>query len=497
MSKEILGLIAAAMLLLPASRHCSAVEPAGAGEGYVVLTDLAESDPYFAAARRLQEHRSARLIRFPPGRVAETVDAIREAQPAFVAVVVRPETLDVNFAYEVLEIAVKVDDDPFTDFAYGFVTGATAADALGLVERTIAAEAGPPPSSGRLLAFGPTNTPQADQGSAFEWLPAWQRQRIEHKPGRFPRRNLKDLAGADVIRFWGHGAPDGVEGSLAQSDLSGIGIRARMVFAGPCFSAVTGRYYDEPKYCGNLEARCVKPGKSLALTFLSKGALSYFGALQEDRCLSAGQEMECALTSGEPVGMALKHTQDRIVMAQTNGGMRFARLRAGVPRPGEKGLEAQLRLAAARILLGDPAFQPFPAQAGPAMKTTVQRTGAALSVEAIIVDPRIRSSFVNPFRHDLCTCDTDNDTLYIRTPVPKAAGPICGVRRVTLPACLESVKHGAVLWREEDWHGERFLHLRIDFRHDALGEIAPNTVVRFDAETQPGAEREKQQPLSR
>lgn len=479
-------LVLACAVLLHTGRSANAAEPAGGGTGYVALTDLAESDPYFAAARRLQEHRAARLIRFSSGKVAETLDPIRQAQPMFVAVVVRPETLDVNFAYEMLELAVKVDDDPFTDFAYGFITGTTAADALGLVERTIAAEAGPPPSSGRLLAFGPTNTPQADQGSTFEWLPSWQRQRIEHKPGRFPRSNLKDLAGADVIRFWGHGAPDGVDGSLAQSDLNGIGIRARMVFAGPCFSAVTGRYYDEPKCCGNLGARCVKPGKSLALTFLSKGALSYFGALQEDRCLSAGQEMEYALTSGEAVGMALKHTQDRMVMAQTNGGMRFARLRAGVPRPGEKGLEARLRLAAARILLGDPAFRPFGGQGGPAIKAEVRSAGAELGIEATIVDPRIRSTFVSPFRDDLCTCENDNDTLYVRARLPRAAGAIQGVKGVALPACLEGAKHGAVEWREEVWRGERFLHVQIDFKHGALGEVPSNTVVRFDVETKAG-----------
>lgn len=489
-------MLACAVLLHTRLSACAA-EPPGGRIGYVVLTDLDEGDAYFVAAQRLQEHRAARLIRFPSGNVAASLDAIRQAHPAFVALVVRPETLDVNLAYEVLELAVKVDDDPFADFAYGFITGATAADALGLVERTIRAEAGPSPTNGRLLAFGPTSTPQADKGNAFEWLPAWSSKRIEHKPGRFPHRNLADLAAADVIRFWGHGTPEGVDGSLIQADLSGIGIRARMVFAGPCFSAVTRRYYEEPACGENLEARSVAPNESLALTFLSKGALAYFGALQEDRCISAGQEMEYALTSGEPVGMTMKHTQDLIAMAQTIGAMSFARFQAGACPPAEKGLEAQLRLAAARILLGDPAFLPFAAQAGPAVKTAVRRTGSGLSIEATIVDPRIRSGFVNPFRNDLCTCDTDNDTLYVRARLPKDAGAILGLRRAALPACLEGVKHGVVQWREEEWRGERFLHIQIDFKHDTLGEVALNTVVRFDVETQPSAEQENKQPPSR
>lgn len=490
-------LVAACAVLLHAEICSNAAELPGGGTGYVVLTDLAESDPYFAAARRLQEHRSARLVRFPSGKVGESLSALRQAHPTFVALVVRPETLDVNLAYEVLELAVRLDEDPFADFAYGFITGATAADALGLVERTIAAEAGARSRSGRLVAFGPTSTPQADKGNAFEWLRGWQSKRIEHEPGRFPNRNLTDLAAADVIRFWGHGTPEGVDGGLMRSDLGGLGIRARMVFAGPCFSAVTKRYYDESACCKPLEARSVAPDKSLALTFLSRGALAYFGALQEDRCISAGQEMEYALTSGEPAGMTLKHTQDRIAMARTNGTMSFARLQAGAVAPAEEGLEAQLRLAAARILLGDPAFRPYPAQAGPVVKTVVRRTGAGLSVEATIVDPRIRSTFVNAFRDDLCTCDTDNDTLYVRARLPKAAGTIQGVRRVALAECLESLKHGAVQWREEDWHGERILHLQIDFKHDALSEIAANAVVRFEVETQPSAKQENKQPPNR
>src|SRR5512139_2261645 len=61
--RDILGLLAAAMLVLPVPEGSNAADAAGGTGGYVVLTDLSESDPYFAAARRLQQHRSARLIR--------------------------------------------------------------------------------------------------------------------------------------------------------------------------------------------------------------------------------------------------------------------------------------------------------------------------------------------------------------------------------------------------------------------------------------------------
>jgi hypothetical protein len=470
--------------LLPPIPACfaEAAIPGPAG-GYVVLTDLAETDPFFAAARKLQAYRSAQLISFPHGRPDEALKALKQAQPTFVAVVVRPETLEVNFAYEILELAAKLDDDPFVDFAYGFITGATAADALELVERTIEAERKAIPAVPRLIAFGPTSTPQADDGNAFEWLKGWRTKRIEHKPGNFPPENLPDLAEADVVRFWGHGGPDGVDGGLAQSDLSSINIRARIVFAGPCFSAVTRNYFDELACGKHLEALSVDADKSLALSFLSKGAVAYFGALQEDRCISAGQEMEQALTSGAPVGLVLKQLQDRIALSLPNRSMHFSRLEAGAMPPKEKGVEAQLRLYAARVLLGDPAFVPFPAQIGQALKTETLAFPTGFVVEAIIGDPKIRSTFVDSFRDDLCTCGTDNDTLYLRVSLPEQKQTVVGVRRVTLPTCLESAKHGSIKWKEESWAGERFLHLQLDFKHDTLAEIAPGTVIVFEVDT--------------
>ena len=271
--KSMLVLAVAACFSRPLLSSADTSGAKGSPADYVVLTDLSEDDPCFAAASRLQRHRKAQIVRFPTGNVADALGPLRHSQPTFAAVVVRPKTLDVNFAYDVLELAWTVDDDPFADFAYGFITGATAEDALALVERGIMADSGASPSNGLLVAFGPTSTPQADDGNAFEWLPGWRRLRIEHKPKGFPWANLPDLAAADAIRFWGHGAPDSVDGSLKRSDLDGLDLRARVVFAGPCFSAVTRRYYESPACSSKLEARCVGADRSLALAFFAKDSV--------------------------------------------------------------------------------------------------------------------------------------------------------------------------------------------------------------------------------
>ena len=457
----------------------------GTTPSYVVLTDLASDDPFFPAARKLQQHRSARLVHFQTGRITDSLGSLREAQPEFVAIVLRPDSFDINLAYDVLELATKVDDDPFVDFAFGFITGTTADDTMALVERTIDAESAPPLGEHRVFAFGPVSTPQVVEGNAFPWLEGWNCQRIEHKPGHFPPALKQDLAAADVIRFWGHGAPDSVDDGLVRADLDDLALRARMVFAGPCFSAVTHRYYDTPGKSKTLEERTVAADRSLALAFLSKGALTYYGAMQEDRCISAGQEFEHAMTHGGPAGMTMKHTHDRIVMAHSGDApLAFSRLEGGIPDPDEKGTAGLLRLAAARVLLGDPAFRPLADSAKPPLVTTLEPSVSGYQITATIANPEIRSTFVNPLREDMCKCCDDNDTLYLQVPMPAAATPVLRIEVVALPACLESVKHGSVEWREESWLGQRILHVQIDFRHDTLVGIKPETKVRFKVTTQ-------------
>ena len=205
---------------------------------------------------------------------------------------------------------------------------------------------------------------------------------------------------------------------------------------------------------------------------------SPYRRLQEDRCISAAQEMEHALTSGLPVGMTLKHTHDRITMSQTNGALRLARFREGVCQTGE-GVQAQIQWAAARILLGDPAFRPFAGAAATAVEASARVTPSSLEVEAFITDPRIRTLFVNPFRDDLCTCDTDNDTVYARVRLPDGMESIRGPARVDLPPSLGRVGHGPVIWKEEIWDGHRLLHVQLDFKHGGMLDGATNATVRF------------------
>jgi hypothetical protein len=52
-----------------------------------------------------------------------------------VAFVVRPGDFDENLARAVLQMATRIDGDPFVDFAYGYITGSSPEAAVALVER--------------------------------------------------------------------------------------------------------------------------------------------------------------------------------------------------------------------------------------------------------------------------------------------------------------------------------------------------------------------------
>lgn len=446
---------------------------------YVILTDLAKEDPYYEAVSRLQGHRAAVVVPFKAGRLGDVLGSVCQLSPEFVAIVARPHTIDVNFAYDVLEFSTRLDDDPFSDFAYGFITGATAADAVRFVSNIIRAEHMEDRVPLRIFEFGPSNVPQVDDGHPLNWAPAWLQVRVAHNPGRFPRNLGADLISSGIIRLWGHGSPDGVTQGLSYLDVRDIKLSPTVVFAGPCFSAVTARFFEACGCDHDIGARQVKPERSLALSFLSSGALGYFGALAEDFCLSAAQEMEHALTTGLPLGMTAKYTYDSAIMGLGGNPISVARFGAEEGDPGCDTSQRRLRGTASRILLGDPAYRPISRAANAPWTTTLKETPMGLDVVATLQDPRIRSVLVDPFRADLCDCGVRNDRLYLVVELPPGLG---GVGRISCDcptSDLAQAGHGEVQSVEERWLGRHLLHLQVDFRHGTFDRLSTGAQVLF------------------
>lgn len=93
-----------------------------AAREYLILDLAGSHDPYHAAAERLAELHGGEIVAGDAQRLAPILEILKQKQPRYVAIVVRPADLDINLARTFLKMATLVDSDPFVDFAYGFIT---------------------------------------------------------------------------------------------------------------------------------------------------------------------------------------------------------------------------------------------------------------------------------------------------------------------------------------------------------------------------------------
>jgi hypothetical protein len=104
---------------------------------YIVLTSFDSSDPYYQAAQTISLYRNATIIQFNPDNLDVILPILVTTNPRYVAVVIKPNQLDINFVRRFLMMSTQLDSDPFSDFSYGYITGATAQDALNFVNNII------------------------------------------------------------------------------------------------------------------------------------------------------------------------------------------------------------------------------------------------------------------------------------------------------------------------------------------------------------------------
>jgi len=108
----------------------SPAAPALGGTYAVVVSPETMADAEWATvARALQAKHSAELVVAPQGSPALR-NALARGLPRYVGFVARPEELDQEYVAQIHRTARGVDADPYEDFLWGIVTGATAKDAL-------------------------------------------------------------------------------------------------------------------------------------------------------------------------------------------------------------------------------------------------------------------------------------------------------------------------------------------------------------------------------
>ena len=104
---------------------------------YVVLASEAvqQDAEWFKVAEALQQKHSAELIIYKESP-CETMDALREIKPRYVAIVETPENLGRDYVIDMHLASREIDEDIYADFIWGMITGYDAAAAMRMVDNS-------------------------------------------------------------------------------------------------------------------------------------------------------------------------------------------------------------------------------------------------------------------------------------------------------------------------------------------------------------------------
>jgi len=352
----------------------AAALPAQAGAS-LVLAAVGEGHPFDRAAQRLAEGRGAEIVRFDPADLSPLRDRIRDLAPRYVTLVVTPEQLDFDLQRRFLQFATELDDDPFVDFSYGYVTGRDGAAALALVERGLARR---PVAPERVVRVGGGARESTRRTQPFglrtgaipgEWWSVAGERRFpeEGRDRAFMAQHLPALRGSDAVEFIGHGWPHEVVGGPEARDLAGVDLDGAVALNVACFTGVTHRWFERDYRAGAVHLRTVPLEQSFCLAALDTGLLGYTAYLCPR---PAGPELDTdladLLVGGASLGDARRRDYDetvlgflaygepRLDLARFEDGARFAPVRDAVR-------DMMLEGATGGVLFGDPEVVPFTA----------------------------------------------------------------------------------------------------------------------------------------
>jgi zinc protease len=126
--------VVVAALVLGGFRTVAGAEPTS--DYAVVVSQATAADAGWATVvAALKEKHGASVVTFT-NSLRESRPRLRELQPRYVAVVARPQEIDVDFVRRCHLVSRGLDDDPYADFIWGIVTGCTPEDALRLAKVT-------------------------------------------------------------------------------------------------------------------------------------------------------------------------------------------------------------------------------------------------------------------------------------------------------------------------------------------------------------------------
>ena len=331
-----------------------------------------EGDAFKPAAEKLAAHHNGTVIEIESSNLDPVLESARLHQPQFAAFVLPPEVIDVDLAHSILELSVRVDDDIFVDFEYGFITGRDGDAASAFVDRIIAARSGPPNADETKTAgfFGswegqmlpPSQGSPAFDAMGFEAETRYVLVKDEiEKQQEDSRSALTSFSEKDALLFFSHGYPDQMVACFNAQNLRdwNVNLHVPLLVNCSCYNGATGRWF-APGPQGPEDKGIVDPQESVALQIIDSGVVCYFAGIDPWHGPLAIQVFDLVAGEGMSAGAAAKKMYDRLAMDFAPELIEFPETMEHPLRFSGEGSNNRRHNGGGMILYGDPAYRPFP-----------------------------------------------------------------------------------------------------------------------------------------
>jgi hypothetical protein len=503
---------------------------------YIILTTINDTtDAYYQAVQTLSDYRDAQVITFDAGNVDALLPVLCNIEPRYVAVILKPPELHINLVRQFLMMSTNLDADPFSDFSYGFITGATAQDALNFVNKIIYAETNNiqdyPLKIGGYAASS-INFVYTTPGDYMTYLNPASYSQIymetsDSGSGRdFFLQNTGYIKNNKILDIGHNGDPHMLwlfEGGntnpnppvwtfdstkiedtanarmgLTSYDIAAINLYPAVAFNGACHEGEPKKVMIEGDIAatfgdteGLVKFYTMSDTFSFALSILRTGITGYFAPCGANNANDQGEEVYNAFLFHEPLGDIHKRSIDGVVMGFLgnrpnlrifqNGQSEYYSdvLPSGTFDPNDySGAYSMLGGKANRIYFGDPLFNPYANNHSDQLNITQTTLD---SINSTTLD--INLTFDKPDAYEVYFPVWDkfhysNTRIYTPVELPVWCSDVTNFEILNSSGVYNLVIHAL-----EHFDGKHILHIEVDIPDDMYSAI--NYLINFRITGQP------------
>ncbi len=496
---------------------------------YLILTTISDTtDGYYQAVRLLRDYRNAQVVQFDPNNVIALHPILSGIAPRYVALVMRPAEIYINFVRQFLVLSTQMDDDPFSDFSYGFITGATAQDAVNFVSKIIYADTHNiqnyplnvggyaasslnmvyPGASGYMAYLNPpvansiymeTNNSNIGHDFFITNKAYMANNKILDIGYNGDPHMLWLFEGGNsnpVPPIWNYDSslienPAYARAGLSSFDMATLNLYPAVAFNGACHSGEAKKVLVEGDIAatfGNTQGLAqfytMSDTFSFALSILKTGITGYFAPCGANNANDQGEDVYNAFLYHEPLGDIHKRSNDGVVMgflgntpnlkiyAQGSADNGCDVLTSGTFDPNVwSGACYMLGGKANRIYFGDPAYNPYINNHSDSLNITKV---ALDSINSSTLD--IRMSFNKPdgYWPVWDKFHFSNTRIYLPVELPAYCGSLTSFNVID-----SSGPYNLVIHAIEHFCGKTLLHIEVDIPNDMYAAISYNIKFRI------------------